>query len=314
MRPAAAGLGGFVLNVYKEIPWTSHDVVARIRRILETRQVGHAGSLDPFASGVLVVAVGRATRLVEYLMDQPKEYRGTMLLGRRTTSGDSGGQVVEEQPVPALDIDSLRQEAAGFVGKTMQIPPMVSALKHGGKRLYDLARKGIDVERAPRPVRIDRFYITRLDPPRIDFELGCGRGTYVRTLVEDFAGRFGTVAMVEALMRTRVGLLDVADSCRLISEPGNTLAGLFSQAIPMAAAVPHLAEGRVGDHWAQRLRHGGVPPLRGITFREQPVPGAAVRLVGADGDLLAVARLDWSPGPADRPIEESCVLRLERVF
>ena len=222
--------------------------------------------------------------------------------------------MVEEQPVPALDIDSLRQEAAGFVGETMQVPPMVSALKHGGKRLYDLARKGIEVERSARPVRIDRFEITRVEPPRVDFELGCGRGTYVRTLVEDFAGRFGTVAMVEALMRTRVGPFEAADSCRLISEPGSTRAGLFARAISMAAAVPHLAEGRVGDRWAQRLRHGGVPPLRGVSFRQTPVPGAAVRLVGSDGDLLAVARLDWSPGPADRPIEDSCSLRLERVF
>jgi tRNA pseudouridine55 synthase len=247
-------------------------------------------------------------------MDQPKEYRGTMLLGRRTTSGDSGGEMVDERPVPDLDIESLRREAAGFVGETMQVPPMVSALKHDGKRLYDLARKGIEVERSARPVRIDRFDIIRLDPPRIDFELGCGRGTYVRTLVEDFAGRLGTVAMVEALMRTRVGPFEAADSCRLISAPGNTRAGLFAQAISMAAAVPHLVEGRVGDRWAQRLRHGGVPPVRGVTFREQPVPGAAVRLVGADGDLLAVARLDWAPGPADRPIEDSCCLRLERVF
>ncbi len=314
MRPAVSSLGGFVLNVYKEIPWTSHDAVARVRRILDTRAVGHAGSLDPFASGVLVVAVGKATRLVEYLMDQPKEYRGTMLLGRRTTSGDSGGELMEERPVPPLDPEVLRREAAQFVGETMQVPPMVSALKRDGKRLYDLARQGIAVERPPRPVRIDRFEILRLDPPRVDFELGCGRGTYVRTLVEDFADRLGTVGMVEALTRTRVGPFEVADSCRLISEPCCRRTGLFARAIAMAAAVPHLAEGRVGDRWAQRIRHGGVPPLSGVTFQETPAPGAAVRLTGADGDLLAVARLEWSPGPADRPIEESYCLRLERVF
>jgi tRNA pseudouridine55 synthase len=314
MRPAGPSLGGFILNVYKEIPWTSHDAVARVRRILETRQVGHAGSLDPFASGVLVVAVGRATRLVGYLMDQPKEYRGTMLLGRRTTSGDLGGQVVEERSVPVLDLDSLRREASEFVGETMQVPPMVSALKHRGQRLYDLARKGIEVERTPRRVRIDRFEVTHVEPPRVDFELGCGRGTYVRTLVEDFAARIGTVAMVEALTRTRVGPFSVADSSRLISAPGNTRAGLTAQAVSMAAAVPHLVEGRVSDRWAQRLRHGGAPPLRGITFGEPPTPGAAIRLVGGDGDLLAVGRLEWLPGPADRPIEDSCCLRLERVF
>lgn len=314
MRPSAPSPGSFVLNVYKEIPWTSHDAVARVRRILDTRQVGHAGSLDPFACGVLVVAVGRATRLVEYLMDQPKEYRGTMLLGRRTTSGDSGGQVVDEQAVPPLDMDPLRREAAHFVGETMQVPPMVSALKHEGKRLYDLARKGIEVERAPRPVRIDRFEVTRLESPRIDFELGCGRGTYVRTLVEDFAARLGTVAMVEALTRTRVGTFEAADGVRLISEPGNTRAGLLAQAVSMTTAVAHLAEGRVGDRWVQRLRHGGAPPLRAVTFREPTAPGAVIRLVGPEGDLLAIATLEWSPGPADRPIEDSCFLHLERVF
>jgi tRNA pseudouridine55 synthase len=307
-------LSGFVLNVYKEVPWTSHDAVSRLRRILGLRQVGHAGSLDPFACGVLVVAVGRATRLVEYLMAPRKSYRGTMMLGRRTASGDAGGAILEEVPAPEVDLDSLRRAAAGFVGSGLQVPPMVSAIKHQGKRLYDLARKGIEVERAPRPIQIDRFEITGLESPRVDFELDCGRGTYVRTLVEDFAAKFGAPASVESLTRTAVGSFRVEDAVRIISSPGNTREGLLAGAVSMAEALEHLPAVQLTERWAQRVRHGGAPPWRAAAETAPPRPGQAVRLLGPGGELIATAVVDLLPGPADRPIEESCHLRLDRVL
>lgn len=310
-REPAAGL---VLNVYKEIPWTSHDAVARVRRILGLRQVGHAGSLDPFATGVLLVAVGRATRLSEFLMDRPKSYRGTLIFGRRTSSGDAGGAILEEGPVPALTVERLQEAASSFVGHGMQIPPMVSAVKHEGQRLYKLARRGVEVERPARPVYIGRFEIRSVALPRVDFEVDCGKGTYIRTLVEDFGQRCGALASIEALSRTAVGSFRIEDSCRLISPPGNRRDGLLAGAVSMADALEHLPDVRLGDRWVQRVRHGAAPPFAALAGELECRPGQAVRLLGPSGDLVAVATIDLTPGPADRPLAESCHFRLDRVL
>jgi tRNA pseudouridine55 synthase len=306
--------GGFVLNVYKEIPWTSHDAVHRVRRILGTKAAGHAGSLDPFASGVLVVAVGRATRLAAYLMEHPKRYRGTLVLGRRTSTGDAGGEVVAEAPIPRAGVNELQKAADTFLGSQLQVPPMVSAVKHEGRRLYELARQGIEVERRARPIVIHRFAITGVELPRVDFELDCGRGTYVRTLVEDLAARLDTNAFVESLARIRVGPFDVADSCRLISLPCSEREGLLARAVPMADAVDHLPPVQVEARWVHRLRQGAVPPWKGMRFESPPVIGSTVRLLGPERDLLAIATLELLPGPVERPVEQACTVRLDRVF
>ncbi len=304
----------FVLNVYKEIPWTSHDAVGRIRRILGERRVGHAGSLDPFATGVLVIGVGRGTKLMSYLVDLPKAYRGTMLLGRRTDSGDMAGRLVEEGPVPAIDREGLQKLADQFLGRTMQIPPMVSAVKHEGRRLYDLARKGIAVEREARPIRIDRFTIVDVDLPRVDFEVECGRGTYVRTLVEDLAAKVQALATIESLTRTSVGGFHVADSVRIISPPGNAPDGLRSSAVSMSGALGHLPAAKVDGHWIRRLKQGMAPPWKWLEFDSQPRLDQTIRLLGREGELLAIATLDLLPGPADRPIDMAASVRLDRVF
>jgi len=304
----------FVLNVYKEIPWTSHDAVSRVRRILGERRVGHAGSLDPFASGVLVVGVGRGTRLVPYLMDLPKGYRGTMILGRRTDSGDMAGAIIEEGPVPRIGLEELQRFADQFLGRTMQTPPMVSAVKVEGRRLYDLARKGIAVEREARPIRIDRFTIVDVDLPRVDFEVECGRGTYVRTLIEDLAAKVPALATIESLTRTSVGGFRVADSVRIISPPGNTPGGLRGSAVSLSGALGHLPAAKVDGHWIRRLKQGMAPPWKWLEFDAQPALGQTIRLLGREGELLAIATLDLLPGPADRPIEMAASVRLDRVF
>lgn len=305
---------GLVLNVYKEIPWTSHDAVSRVRRILGIRQVGHGGSLDPFANGVLIVCVGRATKLLTHLVDLGKGYRGTLRLGRRTDSGDLGGQLLEERAVPALDRVALQSAADRFVGTIEQIPPMVSAVKIDGQRLYDLARKGVEVERPARRVEIGRFTITKVELPRVDFEVECGKGTYIRTLAEDLAKAVGTVGMIETLSRTHVGPFEIADACRLISPPGSTRDGLLAQAVDMNRALSHLQGVKVDHAWIRRLRQGGVPPRNALHPETAPRPGQRVRLVGPAGDLLAIARWDLLPGPADRPIDASLCLELERVL
>lgn len=312
MHPAASN--GFVLNVYKEVSWTSHDAVARVRRILGERQIGHAGTLDPLASGVLLMGVGRGTKLLPYLTELRKEYRGTFLFGVRTSTGDLGGEQLARGPIPDLNRAQVQEIANGFLGRSMQIPPMVSAVKHEGRRLYELARKGIEVERQPRPVEIFRFEILAVDPPRVDFLLECGRGTYVRTLVEDVAGRIGTLGAVEALSRTRVGRFESSDSCRLISPPCYEAAGLQERAVSLRDALGNLPEIELDRTWIRRVRQGGVPPWSALHLDFDPETPATVRLVSPESELVALGRIELRPGPADRPRQESLSLRLERVF
>lgn len=303
-----------VLNVYKEISWTSHDAVGRVRRILGVRQVGHGGSLDPLAAGVLVVCVGRATKIMQYLTDLPKTYRGTMILGRKTRTGDSDGETVIVAPVPALGLIELGAAAISFTGRIQQTPPMVSAVKVQGRRLYDLARKGVEIERKPRTVEVHRFQITAVALPRVDFVVECGKGTYVRTLVEDFAERLGTVGSLECLVRTRVGPFHVDDACRLISLPCSEPGGLHARGLSVARALDYLPAARTDATWIRKLRQGVVPPIRAMDFADPPTQDQRVRIVGRDGDLAAIGRLEFLPGPADRPPLESLAIRLERVF
>lgn len=305
---------GFVLNVYKEVSWTSHDAVDRIRRILGTRKVGHAGSLDPLASGVLLIGVGRATKLVPYLQDLPKRYRGTILLGQQTTTGDSAGPRIQAQPVPALTHEQLQDAAHTFEGIYEQVPPMVSAVRHQGRRLYELARQGVEVERKPRPVEVNGFRILEADLPRVDFEVDCGRGTYIRTLAEDFALRIGTVGTVESLTRTAVGPFESVDACRIIARPASTREGLLERRISMSAALPHLTAARVDGRWIHRIRQGGLPPRTQIELEGEIVPASAVRVLGPEEELLALARFEFMPGPASRDAAEDCALKLERVL
>jgi tRNA pseudouridine55 synthase len=304
---------GFVLNVYKEIAWTSHDAVARIRRILDTRRVGHAGTLDPLASGVLVIGVGRATKLLQYLVELPKTYRGTLRFGVRTESGDGGGRLLETGPIPDLDLNALQQVARGFEGGYEQIPPMVSAVKQNGKRLYDLAREGKTVQRAPPRVEIERFDLLRYDSPRVDFEVVCGKGTYVRALVEDLAERVGTVAAIESLTRTAIGSFTVDESARLISRPGSERAGLKAVAIPMGDALLHLPQVAIREPWAQKLRHGVLPPPSELEL-DPALRGSCVRLLGPAEELLGLGRVE--EGLADDSTDRltAPVLRLEKVF
>lgn len=305
---------GFVLNVYKEVSWTSHDAVGKLRQILKIRRIGHAGSLDPLANGVLVAGVGRATKLLPYLMDLPKSYAGTLVLGKRTSTGDLGGEVLEEGPVPEVDLVAAQTAADRFLGIYNQTPPMVSALKRGGQRLYSLARRGIEVEREPRPVRIDGFRIIDVELPRIDFEVDCGKGTYVRTLAEDLAAEFGALATVESLSRTAVGPFRIEDSCRLISPPGSKAEGLRERSISMRDALTHLPAVQIDPRWVHRVRQGGVPPRSGFEFAGHPEPDTPVRLLGPENELLALGRFELHPGPAETPNDDACSLKLERVL
>jgi len=184
---------------------SSNAALQQARRLFRARKAGHTGSLDPLASGLLPVCFGQATKISGMLLDADKTYQVTAALGSRTATGDAEGEVVETRPVPALDASAIDAVFERFTGPIEQVPPMYSALKQDGKRLYELARKGIEVPREPRSVRIHSLHRTAWDGKALEFEVRCSKGTYVRTLVEDMAVALGTVGHVSALRRTQLG-------------------------------------------------------------------------------------------------------------
>ncbi len=206
------------LNIHKAAGMTSHDVVARVRRLVGRKvKVGHAGTLDPAATGVLPVAIGQATRLIEYLADARKGYRATVALGITTSTDDAEGELLTCQPVPALDQATLEAALEPLRGSILQVPPMYAALHHNGQRLYDLARAGQIVERAPRPVTIYQLELLAWNPAtgQLTLEIACSKGTYIRALARDLGVALGCGAHLAALQRTFVGDFGLATAVPL---------------------------------------------------------------------------------------------------
>lgn len=203
-----------VLNIYKEKGYTSHDVVAKMRGILRQKKIGHTGTLDPDAEGVLPVCLGKGTRLCDMLTDHSKVYRAVLLLGIDTDTQDISGQILEERPVEE-NPEQVLEVIKGFIGPYDQIPPMYSALKVDGKRLYELARAGKTVERQARPVVIHDITVESMELPRVTMTVSCSKGTYIRTLCHDIGEKLGCGGCMEALRRTRVGRFELKDSISL---------------------------------------------------------------------------------------------------
>src|SRR5690348_15123939 len=198
-----------VLLVDKAEGMTSHDVVALVRRKLEIKKVGHCGTLDPIATGLLILTLGRGTKIQDLLMSEDKEYVGTLSLGKITDTQDRAGEVIEERPVPELDEEKVRAAFDKFRGDFYQMPPMVSAIKRAGVPLYKLARQGKTVEREPRLVHVYRYSVDRVAPPEIDFTVLCSKGFYVRTYAHDIGEALGCGAHLKELRRTRSGRFDL---------------------------------------------------------------------------------------------------------
>ncbi len=201
-----------VLLVDKADGMTSHDVVALARRKLGTKKIGHCGTLDPIATGLLLLTVGRGTKVQDLLMSEDKEYVGTFVLGVTTDTQDREGEVIQQRPVPALDENQIRTAFEKFRGDFYQLPPMVSAKKHGGVPLYKLARQGKVVEREPRLVHVYRYTIDRIELPEIDFSVLCSKGFYVRTYAHDIGEALGCGAHLKSLRRTKSGRFDVTNA------------------------------------------------------------------------------------------------------
>jgi len=291
-RAARAGRGdgdttdGLVV-VDKPAGWTSHDVVARLRKIYGLRRVGHAGTLDPDATGVLLVGLGRATRLLRFLTDTGKVYRGEVAFGVATDTLDAAGNETARQPMPALTQQDLQAVLTRFLGTIAQIPPMVSAIKVEGRRLHEMARAGEVIERAPRTVRIDRIDIEAFVPgdhPRAQLLVECGSGTYIRSLAADLGEAVGGCAHLAWLRRLQVGPFPVEEAHTLeqIAETPEKVV------LPLAEAVRHLPRVDVDDETARGVRHGAVFPATALTAGGEEDDAGPFAVVGPDGILLAL--------------------------
>lgn len=266
---------------------TSHDVVAGCRRAVGIRKVGHAGTLDPMATGLVVVALGKATRLIRYVQDQPKEYYAVAQFGVATDSLDADGSVIAREPM-AVDREELERVACRFVGTVIQVPPMVSALKVEGRRLYDLAREGTEVERAARPVEVLELEIGEVSPgpyPEVAFRVVCGKGTYVRALADDMAAAMGGRAHLVSLRRTRTGCLSLERHGVGFDE----LAELWKdRLLSPADALADLPAVTV-DHETARGVANGVRFVRALAGAI--AEGSPLRILDQDGGLLAIYRV-----------------------
>ncbi len=203
---------GSVLLIDKPLEWTSFDVVNKLRRVLQMKKIGHAGTLDPLASGLLIICTGKKTKSINDFMGLEKEYTGTMVLGQTTPSHDLETQPTEPLSLDGLDPALLNGLTGRFTGSVLQVPPLHSAIKVDGKRAYRFARKGVEKKLEPRQVEITVFELTRIELPEVDFRVVCSKGTYIRSLVRDFGEACGKGAYLSALRRTRIGPYRVEDA------------------------------------------------------------------------------------------------------
>ena len=227
-----------ILLIDKPRDHTSHDVVARLRGKLKMKRIGHAGTLDPMATGLLVILVGKATKVSQYLVSLDKEYEGTIELGKVTDTQDAEGEVMATKPVPALTEDEVQVTIKSFLGDQYQLPPMYSAIKIAGQPLYKAARKGEEVVREPRFIRVMSWDLLRFASPQIDFRLRCTKGTYVRTLAHDLGAKIGCGAHLAALRRTATDKFTVSQALTLDQIQAMTLPEIEQRLIPAREAVP----------------------------------------------------------------------------
>jgi tRNA pseudouridine55 synthase len=294
-----------VLNLNKPSGPTSHDIVATVRRIIGEKRVGHTGTLDPLATGVLVVCVGKATRIVEYLTAQDKEYEAVMVLGRTTSTQDSAGEETSSTDASHITRELVEEVLPRFTGRIMQTPPMVSAVKHEGKRLYELARKSIEVHREPRELTIYELEITSFssgENPAVGLRVACSSGTYIRTICNDIGEALGVGGYMRSLVRTRAGRFELADSVglegldRSVSE--GRLDGLI---LSMDEALSHFPSVTADPIQSGIVAHGGA------IASELSVPdGTLVRVKDETDALIAIGKA--------HPIVGGAVITPEKVF
>lgn len=271
-----------IINIYKEKGYTSHDVVAKLRGIVGQKKIGHTGTLDPDAQGVLPVCLGKGTKLCDLLTDKDKTYEAVMLLGVTTDSQDTSGTILEEKCTDSLEEDAVRHAIMSFVGEYDQVPPMFSALKVNGKKLYELAREGIEVERKARRVQIHEIKILDVNLPRVRMEVSCSKGTYIRTLCHDIGKMLGTGGCMEELLRTKVDRFEMKDSIRLDEVRMHRENGtLMDYIIAVDEMFPKYKKLYLTSEAANAVRHGNI-------FRAKDILSMSVEAGFENGEQVLV--------------------------
>lgn len=278
-----------ILCVDKPLGLTSHDVVSRVRRLANIRKVGHGGTLDPLATGLLIVAVGRATRMLEYVLGQTKEYQALVRLGQTSSTYDAEGELIDHDAEPVAETD-IRQGLMRFRGEIWQTPPMYSAVKKQGKPLYELARQGIEVAREARQVTIYELELLTFEPPDVTLHVRCSSGTYIRSLAHDLGQALGTGGYLAGLRRTAIGHFGEEDATPLQMMTADDLPNLLH---PMESAVAHLSAIVLSQADARALSQGQSVPGGGQQAVDSPV-----RVFDEADAFVGIAALEderWRP-------------------
>jgi tRNA pseudouridine55 synthase len=286
-----------VLPVLKPVDYTSHDVVAVVRRILKIKRIGHTGTLDPSVTGVLPLCIGRATRIVEYIQDLPKEYEAILQIGQATDTEDLSGNVIETCDEVTSTVDKLRNVISSFLGTIEQIPPMYSAVRVNGKRLYELARRGEEVERKPRQVTIHEIEILQMDLdqpfPEVKFRVLCSKGTYIRTLCVDIGRALGFPAAMKELIRTASGSIHIQDCISLSDiEQLHQNQQLEDRIIPVDQAIRHLPAYYLDQDHAERALQGQKISLSQLMPVSDLQENEEVRMYGPHDQFLGIYHID----------------------
>lgn len=281
-----------IFNVLKPPQMTSHDVIGFLRRVLNTKKIGHGGTLDPDAAGVLPVFAGSATRLLEFAVEGRKEYIAEFTLGAQTVTGDDSGEIVKTMPVPAFGKQELEAVLAQFTGKQMQLPPMYSAIKINGKKLYQLARQGVEVERTARPSEVYKLELLHYTANSFTVRVACSKGTYIRVLGEDLATALGTCGTMSFLLRTQVGAYMIDKACTL-QEIAENPEACAAEPLTAVAELPKL---KVNARQAARITNG----VR--TTVAQTADGRYV-LLGPGDEFLGIVRCEQERLQAEKILE-----------
>jgi tRNA pseudouridine55 synthase len=294
-----------VINLNKPRDITSHDAVSKVKRILKAKKVGHAGTLDPMATGVLIICVNRATRLASYFSDQDKEYRAVMKLGETTDTQDADGTIIDTKDDIDIDKESIKDALLSLKGTIRQNPPMFSALKHKGTPLYKLARKGIEVERRSREITIHKIELLDINLPYVTFRTVCSKGTYIRTLCDDIGKNLGTGAHLFQLVRSAIGQFHINNSLTIeelgAGNKGVDVKGVYS----MDEALSWMPELTINETLVGSIKNGApIKPFECDISFDELKSAKGIRIKAPDNKLLAVGI--YSP--------EKDVVRMNVVF
>lgn len=294
-----------IINIHKEKGYTSHDVVAKLRGIVGQKKIGHTGTLDPDATGVLPVCFGKATKLCDMLTDKDKTYETVMLLGKTTDTQDITGTVIAEQPFEHLNSEIVKEKVLSFVGDYQQVPPMYSALKVNGKKLYELAREGIEIERKARSVSIFAIDILEVRLPRVKMRVSCSKGTYIRTLCHDIGQALGCGACMEELVRTQVSCFYLKDSMTLGEvQKKRDLGELSEVLIPIDKMFETYEAVRLKPEYVSLVYNGNTFLPKHLCERIELTDGKKVRVYDEKNQFIAIYQYG----------KESNLFKIEKMF